>query len=697
MRITSSMYYENMYGTNNSKIQTKLFDVNKQIASGLSIQYASDDVSAFAETMRLDNEATVLNQVKSSTDNGYKIADQTDIVLNEFESSLTDMRTLVISASNGTNDDASLDAISAELRGIESNLKSLANTSINGQYIFSGSAVDVKPIGEEDGKYYGNDKSLDAFLGSGKSQQYNISGQELFFGEQKSVNKTITTNVINTNLISQYPELQNENDSGEKGLTPDSSIRDLMGDTDNSLETSNQHFFYVRGVKSNGSAFNSKIEMEDTNKIDDLLDQIGIAYGNTPSQKLVNVTMNSSGQIEIEDKQSGSSKLDFHMVGAVDFSGEGKADVTKIDDLDGGETNFDAIMKPTVEPQLYVKEFMKSPYSASSASNISQTDALLYDRTQFTQDGNTLSSNVSQIVKDTNEFATSSTKLSEVADLSQSNEGTLDGTSFEMSGKTINGKSFDLQMDFKNSENGGSTFSVDGKDYTIYDMSTPRSGTDADDLRYQQFLDVINMVTTDTLPQSDTPEAYDKAISDADSLGDTHLDSSGKISFSELNTINNTKAELSIYDVNSGDFSKDASVVSFNTNNALTITDPKTDFFATIDEVIRSVEDYKSVPNADSADGDLRNIGMENSLAKLDTLSNHVSKSHSQVGAQSNILSTSLERTELLELSTMTLRSSVVDTDLAAASLELTQLTTNYDAMLSTVGKVSKLSLLNYL
>jgi flagellar hook-associated protein 3 FlgL len=45
----------------------------------------------------------------------------------------------------------------------------------------------------------------------------------------------------------------------------------------------------------------------------------------------------------------------------------------------------------------------------------------------------------------------------------------------------------------------------------------------------------------------------------------------------------------------------------------------------------------------------------------------------------------------------MTLRSSTVDTDLAEASLKLAQLDLNYQAMLSTVAKVSKLSLVNYL
>jgi flagellar hook-associated protein 3 FlgL len=81
----------------------------------------------------------------------------------------------------------------------------------------------------------------------------------------------------------------------------------------------------------------------------------------------------------------------------------------------------------------------------------------------------------------------------------------------------------------------------------------------------------------------------------------------------------------------------------------------------------------------------------------LDDLKDHIGKSHSQVGAQSNSLTKSLERVEMLKMSSIELRSSVIDTDVAEASLTLAQLNTNYQAMLSTVSKISKLSLVNYL
>ena len=81
MRVTQSMYYKNLYAQNNSQINSKLFDVNKQIASGLKIQHAHDDVLTFSDTMRLDNEITTLGQIRKSTESGYKMSNQTDNIL----------------------------------------------------------------------------------------------------------------------------------------------------------------------------------------------------------------------------------------------------------------------------------------------------------------------------------------------------------------------------------------------------------------------------------------------------------------------------------------------------------------------------------------------------------------------------------------------------------------------------------------
>ncbi len=709
MRVTPTMFNNNAFADNSSKLNKELFDVNRQIASGLQIQYASDDISTFTETMRLDNELTTIGQAKTSTESGYKVSNQTDVTMNEYTDSMNRMRTLLVQAGNGTNDDTSLDAIVDELKGLENNLKSISNTSVNGQYLFSGSAVDVKPIAD-DGTYQGNDTAMNSFVGSNNFQQYNITGADLFLGEESNVEREITTNVVNDNLLN------------DTAITPSSTISEYMGDKDtNKL---NQSHFYLRGTKSDGTSFKDRIDLNEDATMQDLMDQIEADYGDNT----VNVRLNDSGQIIVEDKQNGSSKLDFHMISAVDYNSDyssGTADpadraiVTDIDDLDSAETNYD----DATATDVFAREFVRSGLDAtgSAAQNI---EGLVYDRVDFQQEGASLTSSTPQILKKThyvsdgrnitdtitsdkeNAFATSSTMLSEVANTKTEITPattpatyTLDGTTFNLEGKDISGSDYTAKINLRSVADGGSYFSVDtdgdgtvDTDYTMYNVDG--SLVDPDKMTYQQFMDVSNMVVTDTLPPSDGADVYHDTVLESSFLGDTSLTYDGKIEFKDL-TSASTAASMALYDENSDDFSKDASVMTFNTNNALTIRDPKTDFFKTIDDIIKSVENYSSNPDAN--DKDVRNVGIENSIAMMDDLLDHTYRTQSVAGSQSNSLSTSLERTQLLEVSTMSLRSSVIDTDLAESSLHLTQLTTNYDAMLSTVGKVSKLSLVNYL
>ncbi len=817
MRVTSSMYYKNVQAES-SRANERLFDVNKQISSGLKIQYAGDDVSVFTETMRLDNELTSLGQIAKSAESGYKMSTQADTLLNEFQTTMDRTKTLLIQASNAAQSDVARDAIAAELRGVEEHFRNLSNTSINGQFIFSGSAVDVRPI-SSDGTYMGNDVALNSFVGAGAKQQYNLTGADLFLGEELSVKRTVTSNVPQYNLSAKYPDFSDplSVDSGvDKIITVDDTIRDLMGDIDDVQNITAANHFYLSGTKSDGTAFNQKMSMSDNDTVDNLLTQIGNAYGNTGSLDLVNVTLNSYGEIVVEDKIKGSSKLDFHLVGAVDYnhttdingdSNNDDADITNLSDLDVGETDFDKIINGTstaANIDLYVKEFVKSPiaptlksaeydvsdtvppavptalpdeleisvedrngnittynapYDTSTAitydnlknsieadgdftvsvvgdivtlnttaqgeargifintplENLNVAVAIPetivegvgeYDKTFFTKDGSTLSSNTPQIIKATNAFASPSTKISEVADLSQrppimpGNIPTLIDTKFTLSGTDISGTAYTAQIDFAST---GSTFSLDGgtTNYNIFNMENSRTAVNADDMTYQQLMDVTNMIVTGTLPDTDNTspiliqeEDYDNAISSSNSLGNTSLSYDGKIQFEDTNG-SNTKASIALYDSRSGDFATDASVMTFNSNNALTVRDPKTDFFKNLNEIITAVENHKLYPDSES--GDMRSVGMENAIAMIDDLTEHVSRSHAMVGTQSNSLTNSLERVQLLEISTMTLRSSVIDTDIAKASLELTQMSLSYKAMLSTVAKVSQLSLVNYL
>lgn len=694
-----------------------MFDVNKQISSGLKIQYSHENPGIFIDTVRLDNEITTLGQIKNSAQNAYKFSTQTDTTIGEIVKTLDSMKTKLINAASDAQSDASRQAIAQDLRGLQNHLLVLANTSIGGQYLFSGTSLSVKPI-DSDGSYKGNDKNLEAFLGSGVKQTYNISGERLFRGDENTVQRKITTNVPQLSLSDLYPDIMTDPNisrdyAKETYISENSTIRDLMGDInkDTNDDLLQKAYFYVQGVRTNGESFKQKIVLSPSDKIEDLMREISDAY--LPNQ--VNVSINDRGQIEIQDKISGSSKLDFHMVGAIDFDSTNGGDAADISDamyggtvgnlenLNSGTTDFDNVISGN--NQLYIKEFVKSGLVPSDPAI--SIEGLVYDQFNFNKDGAKLLSNTSQILKDTNEYAKSTDKLVDV-----SGTNSVTGRVLALKGTNIKGAAYDITINLGSP----STFTdnIGGNSYNIYGSAFNDANangikeagegipSNADEITYQQLMDVVNMAITDSLPTAplpaNDPNSYDDAIDAANTLGKVSLSVDGKLGFEDL-TRPVTRAELALYDQTTNSFFPPlitGNALSFQSNNALTISDPKKNFFAEIEEIIKSVEEGKMQPNGEDA-ADPRNIGIQNAIQKMDDLTDHISRLQTQAGAYSQVLEASVNRTELLIISTKSLQSDVVDTDIAEATLRMQQLSLNYQALLSNISKVSKLSLVNYM
>lgn len=786
MRVTAASFYNNIYGENN-KLNRQLFDVNKQISSGLKIQYSHEDPGIFIDTLRLDNEIATLSQMKSSSQNAYKLSTQTDTAVGEIVKTLESMKVKMLNAANDSQSDASLQAIAKELRSIQSHLKSLANTSINGQYIFSGTSTDVKPI-DASGNYQGNDKDIYAFLGSGIKQKYNVSGTQLFLGQESSVQRSITSNISQLSITDLYPDIMQDPSiprtlGKEIYISGNNTVRDLMGDNDTSStnDASKTAFFYLQGTRSDGTSFKSKIAMNMTDTVDDLMNKIALAYDINqlnPSADNVRVSMNPHGQIEITDSQKGSSKLDFHMVGAIDFdpAGADTADVINIDALEIGTTDF--ITAAITTPGLFLKEFIKSgnnyvtgtvPSGGALAAggviingqdigavtvlagdtddalldainakskftgviathdsagqivlnsnsgqdivvsgidngiisglsnNTYNLGSLQYDRVLFKIDGPKLVSNVAQIVTLDNSYPTPSTLLTAVA-----SGVSLNGSVIKLQGNDVNGKAFDLEVNLLAA---GSTVTINNAQgvaagtFNLEDATG--NATPAESVTYRQLMDVLNMATTNKLPVALSSVTYTQAINDANTLGSVNIDQTGHIVFFDKFSPT-TSASIAMYDKTSNIYSAAANVVStgsamvFNANNALTVGDPNNDFFNQIEIMIKSVEQAKKRPNgADPLDP--RNIGVQNSIHMLDLLTEHVSRKQTEAGSYSQVLDLTVNRSELLIVNTKTLRSDVIDTDIAEATLKMQQLSLNYQALLSNISRVSQLSLVNYL
>jgi len=336
MRITQTTQY-NTFILNQQTTLSELNKVQIQIATGTKISNIYDDPTIFNTDLRLKEELNSFTQINSSANFAQTFANQTDTTLNEFVSTLDSFKVKLIQAANDTQNITSREAIVSELKGELEHLKDLANTSINGKYIFSGSMFNTKPI-DDNYNYVGNGESIKAFLGAGVEREYNIDGKSLFLGRDNDYVKHISTNVVQFDKMKANPEFvvrgkdnklyidkhlvehgkipDSESVAVNEPITGDSQIRMLTGVEDIYDSTTDTYidgtsYFYIKGKKPNGELINVKFSLKNSDSVNDLLEKIGEAYGNSATSKVVDVSLNSMGEIQIKDVVSGKMITDL--------------------------------------------------------------------------------------------------------------------------------------------------------------------------------------------------------------------------------------------------------------------------------------------------------------------------------------------------------------------------------------------------
>jgi len=1016
MRITNTLFYANSVAEHQSAMK-KMYDVDKQIASGLKIQNSYENSGIYVDAMRLNYEIATLEQTKETSSKAQTFANNTDSTMNQIEDALEQFKTKLIQANNSTNSSTSLNAIADQLEGIKTHLVTLGNTSINGQFLFSGSSLLQKPL-EADGTYVGNGESLKAIVSSGVELPYNVTGQSLFLGSDSDYNRVVSTNVSMLNQSKLHPDVMVLNSgvtaSKETYLTSEDTIRDMVGDTDSDANNDPNAVFHVSGRKPNGDTFSTSVEMQSDEKVSVLLDKIGQEFGNTPTNRVVDVTMSDHGHIEIKDLKPGNQLMEFHIVGAVDrstpllgnkgvadsqnliaenvqivdfiksnlissntsstissrqdiyapgqftlgapmfqpngkfvdtstklrsfmgdeinqitFSGKDNAGNTidstlSIDDattvqgllsavgaaygvsarledgqiylntdadtefndnklhvkleafkfadnglvdpglaevqmfeikedptedgtievegvsiaFNAGDTKEDIatliaaqnsaiilnnpniasitandnklaiiynntagnvnVIKPIIKDALGVETDLIMPISTddertitegSSSSTVnafSTFESLNLDKFNFTKEGNTLQSNVSQIIKTSNDYATDSTKLIEVAGVDLLKEDAVT-----------------LAFDFINTQgvsSHGLIHLYEDEPYSNFQIDTDNSGTyednetielynglgeptKASEVTYRQVMDVIGLALSGTTLQAKVSEtnawaienainisvdttstvaqkeaaiktakegvgsragAYiqkaidygilekkatnaidedqakadkEQALKDADlgqygdwvdaakSRVEVTLDHRGQMMVKDKKN-SNTPMQLSLEERHAyatpelenppaSTISKPRSALSFMANDAIKIQDPSIDFFQDLDSIIASVRRGEFQLSADNENP--RSLGMNYAIDQITHILDHVTKEHTTIGAYSNALSDASDRAEFLSLNVKTVRSQIIDVDIAEAYLQFNQISTSYQAMLSTISKINSMSLLNYM
>ncbi|MCQ2985214.1 flagellar hook-associated protein FlgL [Helicobacter pylori] len=323
MRVTFGSKYNQMNHYQNA-LQNKINDANTQIASGLKIRYGYQNSDINNQNLKFQYEENTLDQGIDVAQNAHTSTLNTDKALQEFSKTMEAFKTKLIQSANDVHSETSRAAIANDLERLREHMMNVANTSIGGEFLFGGSKVDRPPI-DSNGKYHGNGEDLNALISSDNLVPYNISGQDLFLGADKDKHKLITTNIKLFNQNKLHPDvmdaLEHSSLPEEVFIKPSDTLRELIGDNDKDPTNDPKEFFYLQGVRPDGSSFKEKFALskayqnkESATKVSDLLDKIAHAYGNTSQNKVVDVSLNNWGQIEIKNLTPGSENLDFHLI-----------------------------------------------------------------------------------------------------------------------------------------------------------------------------------------------------------------------------------------------------------------------------------------------------------------------------------------------------------------------------------------------
>jgi flagellar hook-associated protein 3 FlgL len=108
-----------------------------------------------------------------------------DSTLNSVVTSLSQAMTLGVEGANSTMNQSDLNAIAEQVNGIQQQILEYANESFQGNYLFAGTAVNVKPFVADPSstsgvKYVGNTGVNNVEIGDGQAVPANLPGSQLF-------------------------------------------------------------------------------------------------------------------------------------------------------------------------------------------------------------------------------------------------------------------------------------------------------------------------------------------------------------------------------------------------------------------------------------------------------------------------------------------------------------------------------------
>ncbi|PKM77591.1 MAG: flagellar hook-associated protein 3 [Firmicutes bacterium HGW-Firmicutes-15] len=178
MRITNKMMVNDlMRNINNNMNNMDLYQ--EQLSTGRKINKPSDDPAGIVKSLRLRTSLDEGEQYLANVADAINFMETTDASYQNINEVMQRIRELTVKAATGTNSKDENLAIAKEIGELNDQLKMVANATYGSKSIFSGTNVTEAPY--QDGKWVGNEESLNIEISAGVKMAMNIPDMKKFF------------------------------------------------------------------------------------------------------------------------------------------------------------------------------------------------------------------------------------------------------------------------------------------------------------------------------------------------------------------------------------------------------------------------------------------------------------------------------------------------------------------------------------
>ncbi|MGA9290381.1 MAG: flagellar hook-associated protein FlgL [Anaerobacillus sp.] len=179
MRVTQQMLSSNMVTQLNRNL-SNLEKANQQVSTGTRINKPSDDPMGTEKSLKLSSQLASNEQYERNTDYAMSWMDMTEQSLSSVSDLMQRASELGVQASNGTNSPQELETMAKEFGQLREQLEGLANTKLDGKYIFNGQKTDQPVTVDAAGNMTFDDQPINQRISPFSEVKINVDAGEVF-------------------------------------------------------------------------------------------------------------------------------------------------------------------------------------------------------------------------------------------------------------------------------------------------------------------------------------------------------------------------------------------------------------------------------------------------------------------------------------------------------------------------------------